>query len=121
MFPRRIDPRLPDRGRQLNRCEGTVQMLDDAMKGLELLMEEMEKMDVLASYWLAMDAALEDIYGRVEILRNNQLLELKLKGLRRDWNRVEGEYFEYTREVRTQYSIEWQALTSNPVDEAGRS
>jgi hypothetical protein len=77
-------------------------MLDDAMKRLEQLME---KMDVLASYWLAMDAVLEEIYGRVGILRNDQLLHLKLKGLRRDWNRVGGEYFEYKNEVRIATSL----------------
>jgi hypothetical protein len=97
----RIEPRLLEHERQLIQYDDAVKILDDAMKTLEHLMEKMTVLiDVLTSDWIAMDAVLEDIYGRVEILRNNQLLQLKLKGLRRDWTRIGGEYLEYKNEVR---------------------
>jgi len=77
-------------------------MLEGAMKMLEQLME---KMDVLANYWLTMDATLERIHSTVEELRNYQLLQSKAEDLRRDWNGVGRDYLEYKNEVRTTISL----------------
>jgi len=52
-----------------------------------------------------MGVVLEDIYGRVEILRNNQLFQLKLKGLQHDWTRVGGKYLKYKNEVRIMIAL----------------
>ena len=58
-------------------------------KGLERLMV---KTDSLAQYWLEVDTALQDIYSRVEELREDNMLQMRIQGLYRDWKEVAGSY-----------------------------
>ena len=58
-------------------------------KGLERLMV---KTDSLAQYWLEVDTTLQDIYSRVEELREDNMLQMRIQGLYRDWKEVAGGY-----------------------------
>ena len=58
-------------------------------KGLERLMV---KTDSLAQYWLEVDTTLQDIYSRVEELREDNMLQMRIQGLYRDWKEVSDSY-----------------------------
>ena len=58
-------------------------------KGLERLMAET---DNLVQYWLEVDTALQDICSRVEELREDNMLQMRIQGLYRDWKEVAGSY-----------------------------
>ncbi len=51
-----------------------------------------DKTDVLAQYWLEADTALQDIYNRVKELREDNMLQMRIQGLYRDWKEVAGIY-----------------------------
>jgi hypothetical protein len=78
--------------------EQALQRLEPAEKDLERWMGEM---DVLAQYWLEVDTALEDIYVRVTDLREDNMLQMKIRGLNRDWKEVASDYKSYKTAVCT--------------------
>jgi hypothetical protein len=47
-----------------------------------------DKTDALAQYWLRVDTTLQDIYSRVEELREDNMLQMRIQGLARDWNEL---------------------------------
>jgi hypothetical protein len=51
-----------------------------------------DKTDVLAQYWLEADTVLQDIYNRVEELREDNMLQMRIQGLYRDWKEIAGIY-----------------------------
>jgi hypothetical protein len=87
-----------DRGKRVVSYEQALQRLEPAEKDLGCLMEEM---DVLAQYWLEVDTALEDIYVRVTDLQDDNLLQMRIRGLNRDWKEVAGDYMSYKTAVYT--------------------
>jgi hypothetical protein len=86
------------RGKKAVSYEQAIQHLEPAEKDLERLMVEM---DVLAQYWLEVDTALEDIHVRVADLRDDKMLQMRIRGLNRDWKEVASDYKTYKMAVCT--------------------
>ena len=81
--------KLADYGKKITSCEEALKNLEHREDGLKRLMVET---DVLAQYWLGMDTALQDIYNRVAELREDNMLQMRIQGLYRDWKEVAGSY-----------------------------
>jgi hypothetical protein len=81
--------KFPDYGKKITSCEEALQNLEHGEKGLKRLMAET---DVLVHQWLEMDTALQDIDNRVEELPEDNMLQMRIQGLYRDWKEVAGGY-----------------------------
>lgn len=73
-----------------------VNDLDSVGKALTYLME---KMSLVASYWLEMGRRLGDLCDNVSELRNSPTLRIKVKSLAGKWECVRKEYKEYAIQV----------------------
>ena len=60
----------------------------------------MAEMDVVAEYWMGVDTELKDIDIRVKALRDDHMLQMRIKGLSRDWNAVAQDHKLYINAVR---------------------
>jgi len=60
----------------------------------------MAEMDVVAEYWMGVDTELKDIDTRVKALRDDHMLQMRIKGLSRDWNAVAQDHKLYINAVR---------------------
>jgi hypothetical protein len=47
-----------------------------------------KEMDVVAEYWRGIDTELQDIETRVKVLRKDHMLQMRIRGLGRDWKGV---------------------------------
>jgi len=74
-----------------------LQNLVPAEKDLELLKVEM---DMVAEYWIGVDTELKDIDNRVKALRDDHLLQMRIRGLSRDWKVVAQDHKCYISAVR---------------------
>jgi hypothetical protein len=72
-------------GKKAASYEEALQKLEPMEKGLEGLTH---KTDALAQYWLEADTSLQDIYSRVEELREDDMLQMRIQGLHRDWKEI---------------------------------
>jgi hypothetical protein len=77
--------------------EDALQKLKPAEKDLELLRGAM---DVVADYWIGVDTELQDIETRFKVLRDGHMLQMKIKGLQRNWKEVEKDHKSYINAVR---------------------
>ena len=57
-------------------------------------------MDIVASHWLKADTELRDIDTRVKTLRDDHVLQMKIRSLKRAWEDVEKDYMLYMTTVR---------------------
>jgi hypothetical protein len=57
-------------------------------------------MDVVADYWMGVDTELKDIDNRVKALRDDHMLQMRIRGLGRDWIGVAQDYKSYLTAVR---------------------
>ena len=60
----------------------------------------MVEMDVVAEYWMGVDTELKDIDIRVKALRDDHMLQMRIKGLNRDWAGVARDHKRYITAVR---------------------
>jgi hypothetical protein len=58
-------------------------------------------MDVVAEYWMGVDTELQDIESRVQALRKDHMLQMRIRGLSRDWNGVARDHKSYIAAVST--------------------
>jgi hypothetical protein len=68
-----------------------------AEKDLELLKVEM---DIVAEYWIGVDTELRDIETRVKALRDDDMLQMRIRTLSRDWKGVAQDHKCYISAVR---------------------
>ena len=61
-------------------------------------------MDVVATHWQTADTQLMDMNSRAKALRDDHMLQMKIKGLQRDWKQVETEHINYLTAVRAVYA-----------------
>lgn len=61
----------------------------------------MVEMDVLAQYWLEVDTVLEDVERRAKGLRDDDMLQMNMRSLKRNWKEVADDYKMYKTAVCT--------------------
>jgi hypothetical protein len=57
-------------------------------------------MDVVADYWMGVDTELGDIHRRVQGLRNDHMLEMRIGTFSRRWTEIAQNYKSYIQAVR---------------------
>lgn len=86
-----------DRGKKADSCEKALQHLERIEKDLQQLKEDM----CVLEYWIEVDITIEDIRFRTNNLRNDDLLQLRIRSLTRDWKTVADNYNMYKSAVST--------------------
>jgi hypothetical protein len=61
----------------------------------------MEEMNILAQYWMEVDTVLQDIERRARGLQDNDMLQMNMRSLKRNWKEVAGDYKMYKSAVCT--------------------
>jgi hypothetical protein len=74
-----------------------LQELEPAEKDLDQLRVEM---DVVAEYWSGVDTELQDIETRVKALRNDHMLQPRVKNLGNRWKGIAKDHKSYIQAVR---------------------
>ena len=78
----------------------------------------MVEMDVVAEYWMGVDTELKDIDTRVKALRDDHMLQMRIRGINRDWEGVAQDHKSYITAVRVilhehvQYSLFFSSTRS---------
>jgi len=79
-------------------CEEALQNLEPADKDLEQLTVEM---DIVAEYWNGVNTELRYIDTRAKTLRDDHMLQMKIKNLMRNWEGVEKDFKQYINAINT--------------------
>jgi hypothetical protein len=88
----RYSKQFTGHGRRMAPFDKALAHLEPAESDLKTLMSGM---DIIARYWLEMGLALWDIETRVRELRDNNVQEIRIQGLSRDWTGVAKDYLAY--------------------------
>jgi hypothetical protein len=77
--------------------------LEEALQTLEPAEQDLErlraKMNIVAEYWSGVDTELQDMEARVKTLRQDHMLQMRVRGLSRRWKDVGKDHKNYIAAV----------------------